>query len=139
MMTRSPSHHTRNAGSRGRTLFVSAVGVIVGAGIIAGTILGLGGRRSTTPSPPAAPVAQHVTPAPPSTPQPAMSSATVTTLQRELGRLGYYEGPITGTMNPQTVDAVKSVQRDAHLPQTGVVDSATEAALGDLLAEGHHP
>ena len=60
------------------------------------------------------------------------------TLQRELGRLDYYEGPITGTMTPQTVDAIKSLQRDAHLPQTGEMDRATESALANFLDNGNH-
>jgi hypothetical protein len=76
MKIRIPSHDTRT-GSRGRTLFISAVVIIVGAGVIAGLVLGLGGRHGVTPSPPAAPATHNVMPTPPITPQPPTSSAAV--------------------------------------------------------------
>jgi hypothetical protein len=138
MTTRIPPHDPDTGGSRGRALFVTAVGVIVGAGVIAGIFLGLGGWRGTPPSPPAASAAHHVTPAPPAGP-PAPAPADLATVQRQLDQLGYYDGPITGTMTPQTVDAIRSLQRDAQLPPTGVWDGATEAALRSALATGHHP
>ncbi len=69
---------------------------------------------------------------------PAAPSVTIVTLQRELGQLNYYEGPITGTMNEQTVQAITYLQRDAHLPQTGTMNAATQAALQHMLATGNN-
>jgi hypothetical protein len=69
--TTTSSPDTPTPGSRGRTLFVFAVGVIVGAGLTAGLILGLGGGPSAPAAPiapPAGASAHHGTPAPPTTP-----------------------------------------------------------------------
>jgi peptidoglycan hydrolase-like protein with peptidoglycan-binding domain len=60
----------------------------------------------------------HVTPVTPAAP-----SETIIVLQRELGQLNYYEGPVTGVMNEQTVQAITYLQRDAHLPQTGTMNA----------------
>ena len=75
----------------------------------------------------------HVTPVTPVAP-----SETIIVLQRELGQLNYYEGPITGTMNEQTVQAITYLQRDAHLPQTGTMTPATQSALQHFLATGNN-
>ena len=69
---------------------------------------------------------------------PVAPSAAIETLQNELGRLNYYEGPVTGTMTPQTVQAITYLQRDAHLPQTGTMNAATQAALANFLANGNN-
>jgi len=82
---------------------------------------------------PAGTVHHHVTPVTPAAP-----SVTIMTLQRELGQLNYYEGPITGTINEQTVQAITYLQRDAHLPQTGTMNSATQTALQHMLATGNN-
>jgi peptidoglycan hydrolase-like protein with peptidoglycan-binding domain len=37
-------------------------------------------------------------------------------LQQELGQLNYYEGPVDGLIGPQTVAAIKDLQRQAGLP-----------------------
>ena len=62
-------------------------------------------------------------------------AAYTTTLQTELQQLGYYDGPIDGIYGPATVDAVKRLQADSDLPETGFVDRATAAALDERLAE----
>lgn len=94
-----------------------------------------------TPVTPLTPV-QPLTPVTPVTPAipvtPAAPSAAIETLQNELGRLNYYEGPVTGTMTPQTVQAITDLQRDAHLPRTGTMDAATQAALANFLANGNN-
>jgi len=137
--------------SRARTAVIAAVGVLAGAGIAAGLVLGLGGgstaQQPVTPAPvpasqavPAAPEpvpANHVTPAPKPAPA-ATPSPAIETLQRELGQLNYYEGPITGTMNNQTVAAITYLQRDANLPQTGTMNAATQQALVTMLAHGNN-
>jgi peptidoglycan hydrolase-like protein with peptidoglycan-binding domain len=90
------------------------------AAIVTALLLAFGGHSST-----------NATPAP----SPASS---VQVLQRELGQLNYYEGPVDGTMNPQTVQAITYLQRDAHLPQTGQLNAATATALANFLAHGNN-
>ena len=59
-------------------------------------------------------------------------------LQEQLGQLNYYNGPATGYMNQATVQAICYLQRDAHLPQTGQLNTATENALNSMLAGGNN-
>ena len=113
---RSAAAEPASRPSRGRTAVIAAVGVLASAGLAAGLVLGLGGGTAQQPIAPA--------PTPAATP-----SAAVETLQRELGQLNYYEGPVNGPMTPQTVQAITYLQRDAHLPQTGTMNAATQAAL----------
>ena len=61
-------------------------------------------------------------------------TAYTTTLQTELQQVGYYDGPIDGIYGPLTVDAVKRLQADSDLPETGFVDKATAEALDEQLA-----
>jgi len=93
---------------------------------------------STSTSAPATP-SNPANPATPSRPvTPVQPSAAVTQLQRELGQLNYYEGPVDGLMGPQTIAAVKDLQRQAGLPQTGQMNAATQAALANYLAHGNN-
>ena len=62
-------------------------------------------------------------------------AAYTTTLQTELQQVGYYDGSIDGIYGPLTVDAVKRLQADSDLPETGFVDRATAAALDERLTE----
>lgn len=55
-------------------------------------------------------------------------------LQEDLTAAGFYSGPIDGIYGPATVEAVKALQQSAGLDPTGVVDPATEAALGEAVA-----
>src|SRR5215468_4913911 len=87
--------------------------------------------RPAPPPPPAANPAQPTTPAVP-------PSASVKTLQQQLGQLNYYEGPVDGIMGPQTIAAIKDMQRQAGLPQTGTMNPATQAALASYLAHGNN-
>jgi hypothetical protein len=78
-------------------------------------------------------------PAKPTTPaNPVHPSAAVMKLQQELGQLNYYEGPDDGIMGPQTIQAIKYLQRDAGLPQTGQLNAPTQAALAHFLAHGNN-
>ncbi|GEL22550.1 hypothetical protein PSU4_15040 [Pseudonocardia sulfidoxydans NBRC 16205] len=123
----------------------SAAGIAV-AGIVTGLVIGFGGSTpSATPAAPQiAPISHStshtpshsVTPVEPVTP--VAPSAAIETLQKELGRLNYYEGPVTGVMNTQTTQAITYLQRDAHLPQTGTMNAATQAALANFLANGNN-
>jgi branched-chain amino acid transport system substrate-binding protein len=53
----------------------------------------------------------------------------VTGLQELLAELGYYTGPIDGTYSQATVEAVRALQRDLGVPETGVLDAATLRAI----------
>jgi hypothetical protein len=93
-----------------------------------------GGTPASTSAP-----AQPTSPAQPTTPvTPVHPSAAVVKLQQELGQLNYYEGPVDGIMGPQTIQAITYLQRDAHLPQTGQMNAATQAALANFLAHGNN-
>jgi hypothetical protein len=87
---------------------------------------------TATPSNPANPA----TPSHPVTP--VQPSASVMQLQRQLGQLNYYEGPVDGVMGPQTIAAIQDLQRQAGLPQTGQMNAATQAALANYLAHGNN-
>ena len=96
---------------------------------------------TSAPADPATP-ATPTTPASPVTPShpvtPVQPSAAVMQLQRQLGQLNYYEGPVDGVMGPQTIAAIQDLQRQAGLPQTGQMNAATQAALANYLAHGNN-
>ncbi len=76
-----------------------------------------------------------------STPPPAgylylgSKGAEVLTLQKDLARLGFYEGKITGTYGPVTLKSVVAYQASVGLPDYGYVGSLTDAALRQSLAK----
>ena len=75
----------------------------------------------------------------PNRPNPPVGpSATVKLLQEQLGQLNYYNGPATGYMNQAPCRRSCYLQRDAHLPQTGQLNAATENALNSMLAGGNN-
>jgi peptidoglycan hydrolase-like protein with peptidoglycan-binding domain len=93
---------------------------------------------TSTPANPATP-SNPANPATPSHPvTPVQPSASVMQLQRQLGQLNYYEGPVDGVMGPQTIAAIQDLQRQAGLPQTGQMNAATQAALANYLAHGNN-
>jgi His-Xaa-Ser repeat protein HxsA len=61
--------------------------------------------------------------------QPA-ANATVSAVQSELAKLGYYNGDIDGTLGDQTEAAISRYQEDRNLSVTGTVDAATLQSLG---------
>jgi peptidoglycan hydrolase-like protein with peptidoglycan-binding domain len=140
---------TTTTTTRNRGIIAGAAAVIAGGALVGGLMFGLGGTGTTasaTANNPAPAPATHTivihdntnhsqTPAP--TPKPQPSSA-VSTLQEELGQLNYYNGAIDGFMGPQTTAAITYLQRDAGLPQTGVMNTATNAALMNYLAHGNN-
>jgi len=91
-------------------------------------------QPSASPAQPSAPAANPAQPTTPAVPP----SAAVKTLQQQLGQLNYYEGPVDGIMGPQTTAAVKDLQRQAGLPQTGTMTPATQAALARYLVHGNN-
>jgi peptidoglycan hydrolase-like protein with peptidoglycan-binding domain len=114
-----------------------AIGAVVAAALIALAAAGLT-RSHPAPAPaPSAPASQSASPAQPSAPA-VPPSASVTKLQQQLGQLNYYEGPVDGIMGPQTIAAIKDLQRQASLPQTGTMNPATAAALANYLAHGNN-
>jgi hypothetical protein len=58
------------------------------------------------------------------------ASATVSAIQSELAKLGYYNGAIDGTLGDQTEAAIARYQEDRDLSVTGTVDAATLQSLG---------
>jgi peptidoglycan hydrolase-like protein with peptidoglycan-binding domain len=61
--------------------------------------------------------------------------AYTTALQQALTDAGYDPGPVDGLYGPKTVAAVKELQADSGLAETGTLDKATDAALRVKLAE----
>ncbi len=59
----------------------------------------------------------------------------VTALQTDLRDAGYYTGEIDGIYGPETIQAVQQLQKDAGLPETGLVDPATQVALAATLGQ----
>jgi hypothetical protein len=50
-------------------------------------------------------------------------------VQEELAELGYYSGPVDGTISPETQRAIRWFRSVAKIPVTGRIDSATLRAL----------
>jgi peptidoglycan hydrolase-like protein with peptidoglycan-binding domain len=126
-----------------------ALGIV---GITSAIILAATSTHTSAHAAPAQPAAtvpvtpaQHstpITPAAPVTPPPHSNpadvpSASVASLQRQLGQLNYYEGADNGIMNHQTVQAIDYLQREAGLPRTGSMNPATDTALIHELASGN--
>jgi uncharacterized surface protein with fasciclin (FAS1) repeats len=58
-------------------------------------------------------------------------------VQQLLADLGFYTGPIDGTYSAATVEAVRALQRELGVPETGLIDAATlRAAYERGLATG---
>jgi peptidoglycan hydrolase-like protein with peptidoglycan-binding domain len=139
-----------NQGPSGYRIAAIAIGTIIAAALVALAAVGLThSSTSHTPAPAAstsAPASSAATQAPaanpaqPTTPaHPAVvPSASVKKLQQELGQLNYYEGPADGVMGPQTTAAIKDLQRQAGIAQTGTMNSATQAALDNYLVHGNN-
>jgi hypothetical protein len=114
-----------------------AIGAVAAAALIVLAATGLTRSHPAQAPAPRATTSQPASPAQPTTPA-VPPSAAVKTLQQQLGQLNYYEGPVDGIMGPQTIAAVKDLQRQAGLPQTGTMNPATQAALASYLAHGNN-
>src|ERR1700749_2213328 len=124
-------------------IWLVVVGTVSAAALVVLAVVLLIGHPSTAPatvgSGTSSPPANPPTPVTPSHPvTPVQPSSAVMQLQRELGQLNYYEGPVDGLMGPQTIAAIKELQRQAGLPQTGQMNAATQAALANYLAHGNN-
>ena len=126
-----------------------AIGAVAAAALIVLAISGLTGSHpapapratASQPASPAQPPPRRPPPPPPRPPAAAPGrppSAAVKTLQQQLGQLNYYEGPVDGIMGPQTTAAIKDLQRQAGLPQTGTMTPATQTAPARYLAHGNN-
>ncbi|MFZ0163516.1 MAG: peptidoglycan-binding protein [Trebonia sp.] len=137
-------------GPSGYRIAAIVIGTVIAAALIVLAAVGLTHITSTSTPAPAAPTsvpaanpaqptspAQNVNPAQPTTPA-VTPSASVKKLQQELGQLNYYEGPVDGLMGPQTVAAIRDLQRQVGLPQTGTMNAATQKALDNYLAHGNN-
>jgi hypothetical protein len=58
------------------------------------------------------------------------ANVTVSAVQSELAKLGYYNGVIDGALGDQTEAALARYQQDRDLSVTGTVDAATLQSLG---------
>ena len=115
------------------------IGTAVAVALIALAVVTLSHSNSSQAAAPSGTPASTSAPAQPTSPvTPVHPSAAVVKLQQELGRLNYYEGPVDGIMGPQTIQAITYLQRDTHLPQTGQMNAATQAALANFLAHGNN-
>jgi hypothetical protein len=124
-------------------IWLVVVGTVSAAALVVLAVVLLIGHPSTAPatagSSTSSASANPSTPVTPSHPvTPVQPSSAVMQLQRELGQLNYYEGPVDGLMGPQTIAAIKDLQRQAGLPQTGQMNAATQAALANYLAHGNN-
>jgi hypothetical protein len=146
----APYQQPSNQQGGGRSSFriwIAVIGAALVAVIVALCVVLAGSHSSATPAASGTPGSTSapatsssssgsVTPVHPVTP--VQPSAAVETLQRQLGQLNYYEGPVDGLMGPQTIAAIKDLQRQAGLPQTGQMNAATQAALANYLAHGNN-
>ena len=142
--TYSPNQQTpcqQGGGPSRFRIWAVVIGTAVAAALVALAVTVWHTHSSPAPATGGTPTSTSV-PAHPATPSspahPVQPSAAVMKLQRELGQLNYYEGPVDGIMGPQTVQAITYLQRDAHLPQTGQMNAATQAALASFLAHGNN-
>jgi peptidoglycan hydrolase-like protein with peptidoglycan-binding domain len=67
------------------------------------------------------------------TPQTTVAGATADpitrSLQEDLGKLGFYDGPVNGEFDAATTAAVKTFQESAGLPQDGIAGAQTHLAI----------
>src|SRR5262249_22438942 len=62
--------------------------------------------------------------------QQSAANASVSAVQSELAKLGYYNGAIDGTLGDQTEAAIARYQQDQDLSVSGTLDTATLQSLG---------
>lgn len=130
----------RPQNNRPYRVWAIVVGAVVAAALIVLATVTLTHSTTSTPTPAASATstsAPAANPAQPTTPA-VTPSASVKKLQQELGQLNYYEGPVDGIMGPQTTAAIQDLQRQAGLPQTGTMNTATQTALANYLAHGNN-
>jgi hypothetical protein len=137
-----PSHRAPRPGQQHRSGYrvaTIAIGSVIAAALVVLAAVGLIHHSATPAASTSAPASTSATSGSGSSTSPAViPSASVKKLQQELGQLNYYEGPVDGVMGPQTTAAIKDLQRQANLPQTGSMDAATQKALDNYLVHGNN-
>jgi hypothetical protein len=128
----------RGGGPSWFRIWCVVIGTVVAVALVALALILSHSHSSQAPATNGTPTSTSVPANPTSPVTPAKPSAAVMKLQQELGQLNYYEGPDDGIIGPQTIQAIKYLQRDAHLPQTGQMNAATQAALANFLAHGNN-
>jgi peptidoglycan hydrolase-like protein with peptidoglycan-binding domain len=129
----------RPQNNRPYRIWAIVIGAVIAAALIVVATVTLT-HTTSTPTPAASATstsAPATNPAQPTNPA-VTPSASVKKLQQELGQLNYYEGPVDGIMGPQTTAAIQDLQRQAGLPQTGTMNTATQKALDNYLAHGNN-
>jgi len=121
---------TTAAPRTGRIVAISAATALAVAAVLGTVVVMVGRDASATPS------SSSSSSSTGSNGQKVEPSNAVKAVQAELASLNFYEGPIDGYDTPQTVAAVKDLQRQAGLPQTGHMDAQTRAALVKYLEQG---
>jgi peptidoglycan hydrolase-like protein with peptidoglycan-binding domain len=61
------------------------------------------------------------------------SSAQILRWQKDLTTLDYYDDDLDRVMSPEMQQSIRLLQGDAGLPQTGIMDHATQAAMQKML------
>ena len=61
-------------------------------------------------------------------------SQEIVEIQTRLRDWGYYDGELTGELDGETIEAVKYLQREHGLRETGEIDGATANALGVYIS-----
>jgi peptidoglycan hydrolase-like protein with peptidoglycan-binding domain len=117
----SNSHMAESPRRPGRVVAIAALVTAAVVAVTGGVVLTVDANRAAS----ASSASQHTQP-----------SDSIKALQQELAELNFYDGPITGYEGPQTIAAIQNLQRAAHLPQTGQMNSETRAALLQFLAQG---
>lgn len=120
---------TTAAPRTGRIVAISAATALAVAAVLGTVVVMVGRDASATPS-------SSSSSSTGGTNNKVEPSNAVKTIQAELAQLNFYDGPINGYDTPQTVAAVKDLQRQAGLPQTGHMDTQTRAALVKYLEQG---
>jgi putative peptidoglycan binding protein len=137
-------HHASRPGNQGSSWFRTwaiGIGTIIAAALVALVAASLINHVHTAApgTSASAPVSTSASTAPTSgsTSAAVTSPVSVKKLQQELGQLNYYQGADDGLMGPQTIAAIKDLQRQAGLPQTGTMNAATQKALDTYLVHGN--
>lgn len=161
--TQSRTDGDNGRSDHGRAALYTSIGAaaLAIAGIVTALVVGLGGGTSAQADNASSPAPHHQSsqvpanvpannpvptpapaPAPAPTPDPVPPntppSSSIRSVQQQLAQLNYYDGPITGYSNAQYIQAIQYLQRDAHLPQTGELTSATQQALQYMLVHGNN-
>ncbi len=67
--------------------------------------------------------------------KPPVSAPTVTQLQSDLRKLGFYNGPLDGRNAETLTDAIKQFQRDARIPSDGRCEQRCQRAIVKALTK----